>query len=159
MTEEQYPVCTSAACRSRAPLLMAFGIGIGGIAGVMLESLLGLTASVALGALLAAACCLRRSLAAGHPLPFRRGELKAAAAAFFVGGVLFTAAMDIIDPAITVESLTVGGLMLCGGSAAAGLLLSVVWLWRRIAAGGAKLAAGAQVRDRGVGRLDTGVGR
>jgi hypothetical protein len=132
MAEDAYPTCTSAACRSRAPALLLTSVGIGLVAGLMVQSVLGLAAPVALGVLLAGACCARRRLAAGQPLPFGRGSLMAAAAAYVIGGFALTVAVDVLDPGFTVDTVVVGGLWLCGGTAGAALTLGTVWLRRRL---------------------------
>lgn len=134
MNDSAHPACTSSACRTRAPALIVTAIGIGIVAGLMLESVLGLATPIALGVLLACACCARKRMAAGQALPIGRGVGIAAAALFAVGGFAFTVYVDIVDPAMAVESLVVGGLWICGGTASAALFLGICGarsLWRR----------------------------
>ena len=130
MTEEAYPTCTSAACRSRAPALLVTSIGIGIIAGLMVQSVLGLATPIAIGLLLAATCCARKRIAAGQKLPFSRATLMVAAAVFALGGFALAVAVDIIHPGFALDNVVVGGLWLCGGTAAAALFLGLSWLTR-----------------------------
>ncbi len=132
MTEEAYPICTSAACRSRAPALLVTSIGIGIIAGLMVESVLGLATPIAIGLLLAATCCARKRMAAGQKLPFGRGTLLAAAAVFILGGFALAVVVDVVHPGFALDTVVVGGLLLCGGTAGAALFLGLSWLVGRL---------------------------